>query len=384
MTMISAEFVPDATVHPTMALATQTDAQPQSTADISDLPQDAQLYLRHTEGGVSIRALARETGCHASTISRRMRKFEQRRDDPLLDRALTAAGGQGRGSGIEWSRVETDQARRILRRLSEPGAELLVAEAMEKALVTRQEVRTAILDRSLAEKLALQGWISLKKDGRVSRHVISAAGRAALKAMSLRRADMPGDADLATAHPVQGGMHEDAAPFDHADQHRVWEKRTIEDPEDQERKTVRFNLGESPLLLIARRRDANGQPFLEPLLVAAGERLREDFELAQLGPRVAQNWDGFLTAGTSSGWNNPGFGSGSDGARNRVAGALRELGPGMGDLVLRVCCFLEGIEMTERRLGWPARSAKIVLRLALMRLDRHYNESYGAGGRMIG
>ena len=29
----------------------------------------------------------------------------------------------------------------------------------------------------------------------------------------------------------------------------------------------------------------------------AGERLREDFELAQLGPRVAQNWDRFINGG---------------------------------------------------------------------------------------
>lgn len=56
----------------------------------------------------------------------------------------------------------------------------------------------------------------------------------------------------------------------------------------------------------------------------------------------------------------------------------------MGDIVLRVCCFLEGIEMTERRLGWSARSGKIVLRLALMRLERYYAETYGRGSPLIG
>ena len=68
----------------------------------------------------------------------------------------------------------------------------------------------------------------------------------------------------------------------------------------------------------------------------------------------------------------------------RVAEALRDLGPGMGDLVLRVCCFLEGIELTERRLGWSARSGKVVLRLALMRLERFYRERYGNGSPLIG
>ena len=32
-------------------------------------------------------------------------------------------------------------------------------------------------------------------------------------------------------------------------------------------------------------------------LVQAAEKLREDFERAQMGPRVAQNWEKFLTGG---------------------------------------------------------------------------------------
>ena len=36
-------------------------------------------------------------------------------------------------------------------------------------------------------------------------------------------------------------------------------------------------------------------------------------------------------------------------ARARVAAALRDLGPGLGDMVLRCCCFLEGLEAAERR-----------------------------------
>ena len=56
----------------------------------------------------------------------------------------------------------------------------------------------------------------------------------------------------------------------------------------------------------------------------------------------------------------------------------------LGDLVLRVCCFLEGLEITERRLGWSARSGKVVLKLALERLARHYADRYGPGGPLIG
>ena len=138
-------------------------------------------------------------------------------------------------------------------------------------------------------------------------------------------------------------------------------------------------------LVLARRRDHDGQAFLTPGMVTAGERLREDFELAQMGPRVAQNWERFLTGGGRGGFRaESGLAEGPARARERVALALTELGPGLGDVALRVCCFLEGVESAERRMGWAARSGKIVLRIALMRLRRHYDEAYGRSGPLIG
>ena len=59
-------------------------------------------------------------------------------------------------------------------------------------------------------------------------------------------------------------------------------------------------------------------------------------------------------------------------ARERVAAAMEALGPGLSDAALRVCCFHEGLEATERRMGWSARSGKVVLKLALQRLVDHY------------
>lgn len=319
-------------------------------------PDDVTLYLRHVREGVPIRALARELGCHASTVMRRIRRFEERRDDPLVDAALSA-GAETSGSGHDGR-----QFRQVLRRLAEPGAMMVTAAGMEKAIVTREDIRTAVLERSMAEAMALHGWVAQSgQGGRIQRYVLVPAGREALRRML-----------------KSGGQAEE----DHAEKHRHWEDRVVEDPEDGRRRRTRVNLAESPLLVLARRRDANGQPFLTPGMVAAGERLREDFELAQMGPRVTQNWEGFLTAGI--GVDRRSFGGGSSSARERVAAALRDLGPGLGDVALRVCCFLEGIEMTERRLGWSARSGKIVLRLALMRLERHFEERYGTGASLIG
>ena len=61
-------------------------------------------------------------------------------------------------------------------------------------------------------------------------------------------------------------------------------------------------------------------------LVRVGERLREDFELAQMGPRVAQNWDRFLTSGRYGGFApDSGVGDGPAAARKRVADAMTDL-----------------------------------------------------------
>ncbi|MGB3147111.1 MAG: DUF6456 domain-containing protein, partial [Paracoccaceae bacterium] len=154
---------------------------------------------------------------------------------------------------------------------------------------------------------------------------------------------------------------------------------------DSSPRRVRYNLAESPFAALARRRDKDGNLFLEPELVVAGERLREDFELAQMGPKVAQNWDRFLTASDRGNFRpDTGGGDGPSRARERVAAALRDLGPGLGDVVLRCCCFLEGLEVAEKRMGWSARSGKIVLRIALIRLKRHYDEVYGGKSPLIG
>lgn len=355
------------------------------------VPAKTLRYLAHTEAGRSIRDLAREAGCHASTVLRQVRRVESRRDDPLFDKALLTLAqsfvlpqpcsarpaqakeadlmNANRSSSADKLPIDTKMLERegcrVLRRLCETGAVLAVGDKMDKAVVVRDgTTKTAVVESGVAQAMVVKDWITCTQQGRISRYVITAAGRAALARM-LSECSEDGSASKAQ------GFAESATPF--ADQHREWGSKHVVDPDIKTRRRQRFNLGESPLTLLARRRDRDGKPFLSDELVRAGERLREDFEMAQMGPRVAQNWDRFLTGGARGGFApDSGVGHGPAGARDRVSRALADLGPGLSDVVLRCCCFLEGLELAEKRMGWSARSGKIVLRIALQRLHRHY------------
>lgn len=359
------------------------------------LPDDARLYLEHTEAGLSLRALARREGCHASTVLRRVRRYENRRDDPLVDEGLARLGQVRSAVGTDPANTTEKEenpmsaqirplpaicdeatirreAPRILRRLCETGTVLVIAPDMDKAVVLRPQqggdlARTAVVDRVVAQAFALKDWIACDRPGRIAQYRITSAGRAALRRML---------GGMAGAMVTEGGAGFAEAQTPFADQHRDYDMRDLGG--DGHGQRVRVNIAESPVAALARRRDRDGRPFLTPDLVTAAERLREDFELAQMGVRVAQNWDRFLTGGGRGSLSGAGPSEGPRAARDRVAAALRDLGPGLGDMALRCCCYLEGLETAERRLGWSARSGKIVLRIALVRLRRHYDEVQGA------
>ncbi|MFZ1480921.1 MAG: DUF6456 domain-containing protein, partial [Paracoccaceae bacterium] len=320
------------------------------------LPDRVRLYLSHTEDGVSIRALARKAGLNASTVMRQVRRFEMRRDDPLMDEALASLSresqplpdpdrpdpdrpdpdrkdAQSMTAPIRVVSQMTDEAtllnegRRILRRLAEPGAVLAIATDMEKAVVMREfpdgrSARTGVVERAVAQAFTLKDWIYCRKTGRVSTYEITQAGRSALKRMI-------DDEDRRRHDTMTEGQGMAEAPGRFAGQHRIWGERQVMDDDGPRR--LRYNLAESPVSVLGRRRDKDGKPFLETGLIEAAERLREDFELAQMGPRVAQNWERFLTGGDRGGFRpDNGIAEGPGRARERVAGALRDLGPGLG------------------------------------------------------
>jgi hypothetical protein len=146
---------------------------------------------------------------------------------------------------------------------------------------------------------------------------------------------------------------------------------------------VLVNLDESPVASLARRPGKGGAPWLSPDLTTAAERLRRDFEIGRLQPRVTANWSASVSDGRRTG-DAGGVTDLTDmalAARLRVDRAMRGIGPELSGVLIDICCFLKGLETVERERQWPARSAKLVLRMALQCLARHYGLTPTATGK---
>ncbi len=129
------------------------------------------------------------------------------------------------------------------------------------------------------------------------------------------------------------------------------------------RRTVTVNRRESPLAWLAARRLVTARQH------EAGERLQADYERAALAPTVTMRWSPRVDGGA---------GVRIDPAEARLAAkrrfdaAITAAGPGLSDVLWRVVCAGESLPDSERALGWPTRSGRLVLTLALDRLADHY------------
>lgn len=248
------------------------------------------------------------------------------------------------------------------------------------------------LSRRLLETLAQEGATARETDARPGFLTVYAPGKRAGRVTSVL-ASVPcaaagplvarglavwrGGALFATPEGVSAYRRLVAGAADpFAAQHRDLSRET----RDAGEAPVMVDANESPLAWLARRRDRDGAPFLDPAAVEAGERFRRDVTAAQLLPSVTSNWSAH------------GAGSRSDpsrvllpsevalAARQRIDSALDALGPEFSGLVLDACGFVKRLETIESERGWPARSAKVVLRMALARLARHYGLAASARG----
>lgn len=154
----------------------------------------------------------------------------------------------------------------------------------------------------------------------------------------------------------------------HADQHRTLKTAG----------SARVNLAESPLARLAAGQE--GAAFLAPHHVEAGERVRRLCERAALMPRLTMRYAADQIAGHNAG-GPADISDMSAEARRGLADIHRVLPPDCAGVVLDVCGLLKGLQLVESERGWPRRSAKLVLRIGLDQLARHYGLSPEAVGR---
>ncbi|MDZ7589015.1 MAG: DUF6456 domain-containing protein [Parasphingorhabdus sp.] len=132
-------------------------------------------------------------------------------------------------------------------------------------------------------------------------------------------------------------------------------------------RSVTVNVAESPLGWL------HARGHLTDRQLGAGEKLREDWERANLAPSITMRWDAAPLSGNRR--SAPDALDASErqiAAKARFDDAIAWLGPDLKDIAWRIICGGEAVPDAEKKLGWPARSGKLVLRIALDRLSEFY------------
>ena len=250
------------------------------------------------------------------------------------------------------------EARRVLPWLSKPGAHLRAVAGGFGLFTARNRYRkpVAVVSEQVMRSFLSRELVTAEKEGAPdgATFTLSDVGRALLRRLAA------------------------AGENPYAAQHRLMVPETVS-PAGGAAPPVQVNEGESPIGWLRSRRAPDGKPLLSDAAYDAAERLREDFTLARLMPRVTADWS--LAPGTAPKHRRADTAlavtEASLAARQRVRKALDAVGPGLADALVQVCCHLKGLEQAERDLNWPRRSGKLVLSMALERLAIHY----GLGGK---
>ncbi|MDG6080282.1 hypothetical protein E3U23_13900 [Erythrobacter litoralis] len=133
---------------------------------------------------------------------------------------------------------------------------------------------------------------------------------------------------------------------------------------DRRARSVTVNVGESPLTWL------HSRGHIDDRQLDAGERLRLDYERAQLAPSITMSWNPVRVDGGGGGDLTPS--ERQVAAKDRFDGAMAEAGNGLKDVLWRVVCEGGAMSDAEKELGWPARSGKLVLKLGLDRVADFY------------
>lgn len=137
---------------------------------------------------------------------------------------------------------------------------------------------------------------------------------------------------------------------------------------------TQINCRDNPLLWLRTRRTKSGAPLIDAAQYEAGCRLAADYRRAGLDSLARGSLDMAGTSGRRKTGGRQG-GTVSDAAldaRQRYRKAVDAVGPDFAPVLNDVCCIEVGLGDLERKNGWPPRSGKFIVRLALSALARHY------------
>lgn len=231
---------------------------------------------------------------------------------------------------------------------------------------------TASTDRARALMARANAWLEARPDGYALRlgadrraRIVTTIDEAAFRALIASPGLKPRLGGGWTARPVS-----EEAPDTAGRPGFLAGERSFMEP-DGRSAVRRANLGESPLAWLARRRGADGRPWLTAAQLAAGERLRADAETALSGPSLTMRWDALpRSASGTSARIEP-----TDRALNaarRVEAALSAAGPRLRPMLDRICVRGSSLRLAEEGLGLRRREGKTLLREGLDALARHY------------
>lgn len=133
----------------------------------------------------------------------------------------------------------------------------------------------------------------------------------------------------------------------------------------------RVNAGRTAVRWLALRRDASGAAYLDPVHVAAAERLERDAETAFSGPSVTLRWDALPRRGGGGAAARSQPGDRQMSAARRVEAALAACGDDRA-LIEAICVHATAMQAAERALGLRRRGGRVALRRGLEALSRHY------------
>ncbi|MBN9788058.1 hypothetical protein DMP17_05570 [Pseudonocardia sp. TMWB2A] len=136
---------------------------------------------------------------------------------------------------------------------------------------------------------------------------------------------------------------------------------------DSARRSVTVNMREHAIGWLYHRTLITGIQF------AAAEKLRADYERAGLVRMSMMQWTKTADKTSRRAGASPHEPTLAQiDAKRRFYAAIDAAGPGLADICWRLICANETLTGAEKALGWPARSGRIVLGIALDRLADHY------------